>query len=58
MPNPQEFRSTLWGYNSTPYIIKLSPYACLYTAITPETEFSGIPLKLIEQRHPRRLIST
>jgi hypothetical protein len=37
--------------------LKVYAYACLYAAITPEAEFSGITLTLVEHRHPRRLIS-
>jgi hypothetical protein len=36
---------------------KVYAYACLYAAITPETELSGVTLTLVEQRHPRSLIS-
>jgi hypothetical protein len=44
-------------YLSVKDFLKVYAYACLYAAITPEAEFSGITLTLIEQRHPRRLIS-
>ncbi|MDR1029807.1 MAG: hypothetical protein LBL76_02935, partial [Treponema sp.] len=37
--------------------LKVYAYACLYAAITPQVEFSGVTLTLIEQRHPRDLIN-
>jgi hypothetical protein len=37
--------------------LKVYAYACLYVAITPGTELSGVTLSFVEQRHPRELIS-
>jgi hypothetical protein len=54
--NILEFKSP-GDYLSVKDFLKVYAYACLYAAITPETEFSGITLTLVEQRHPRRLIS-
>jgi hypothetical protein len=44
-------------YLSVKDFLKVYAYACLYAAITPETELSGITLTLVEQRRPRRLIN-
>jgi hypothetical protein len=44
-------------YLSIKDFLKVYAYACLYAAITPEAELSGVTLTLVEQRHPRRLIS-
>jgi hypothetical protein len=54
--NILEFKSP-GDYLSVKDFLKVYTYACLYAAITPEVEFSGITLTLIEQRHPRDLIS-
>jgi hypothetical protein len=54
--NIMEYKSP-GDYLSVKDFLKVYAYACLYAAITPETEFSGITLTLVEQRHPRRLIS-
>jgi hypothetical protein len=54
--NILEFKSP-GDYLSVQDFLKVYAYACLYAAITPETEFSGITLTLVEQRHPRDLIS-
>jgi hypothetical protein len=44
-------------YLSVKDFLKVYAYACLYAAINLEAEFSGITLTLVEQRHPRELIS-
>jgi hypothetical protein len=54
--NILEFKSP-GDYLSVKDFLKVYAYACLYAAITPETEFSGITLTLVEQRHPRELIN-
>jgi hypothetical protein len=54
--NILEFKSP-GDYLSVKDFLKVYAYACLYAAITPEAEFSGVTLTLIEHRHPRRLIS-
>jgi hypothetical protein len=54
--NILEFKSP-GDYLSVKDFLKVYAYACLYTAITPEAEFSGITLTLVEHRHPRELIS-
>jgi hypothetical protein len=54
--NLVEFKSP-GDYLSVKDFLKVYAYACLYAAITPETELSGITLTLVEQRHPRRLIN-
>jgi hypothetical protein len=54
--NILEFKSP-GDYLSVKDFLKVYAYACLYAAITPNVEFSGITLTLIEQRHPRELIS-
>ncbi|MDR1175878.1 MAG: hypothetical protein LBK83_10470 [Treponema sp.] len=54
--NILEFKSPE-DYLSVKDFLKVYAYACLYAAITPETELSGVTLTLVEQRHPRDLIS-
>jgi hypothetical protein len=54
--NILEFKSP-GDYLSVKDFLKVYAYACLYAAITPGIEFSGVTLTLVEQRHPRRLIS-
>jgi hypothetical protein len=54
--NILEFKSP-GDYLSIKDFLKVYAYACLYAAITPETEFSGITLTLVEQRYPKSLIS-
>ncbi|MDR1302468.1 MAG: hypothetical protein LBK43_08380 [Treponema sp.] len=54
--NILEFKSP-GDYLSVKDFLKVYAYACLYAAITPEVELSGVTLTLVEQRHPRRLIS-
>jgi hypothetical protein len=51
-----EFKSP-GDYLSVKDFLKVYAYACLYAAITPKVELSGVTLTLVEQRHPRRLIS-
>jgi hypothetical protein len=54
--NILEFKSP-GDYLSVKDFLKVYAYACLYAAITPEIDFSGITLTLVEHRHPRELIS-
>jgi hypothetical protein len=54
--NIVEFKSPE-DYLSVKDFLKVYAYACLYAAITPEAEFSGVTLTFVEHRHPRDLIS-
>ena len=49
-----EFKSPE-DYLSVKDFLKVYAYACLYAAITPETELSGVTLTFVEHRHPREL---
>jgi hypothetical protein len=53
--NIVEFKSPE-DYLSVTDFLKVYAYACLYAAITPETELSGVTLTFVEHRHPRELI--
>jgi hypothetical protein len=54
--NIVEFKSPE-DYLSIKDFLKVYAYACLYAAITPEAELSGVTLTFVERRHPRELIS-
>jgi hypothetical protein len=54
--NLMEFKSPE-DYLSINDFLKVYAYACLYAAITPEAELSGVTLTFVEHRHPRELIS-
>ncbi|MDR2661428.1 MAG: hypothetical protein LBC31_00360 [Treponema sp.] len=54
--NIVEFKSP-GDYLSVRDFLKVYAYACLYAAITPEAELSGVTLTFVEHRHPRELIS-
>jgi hypothetical protein len=54
--NIVEFKSPE-DYLSVKDFLKVYAYACLYAAITPEAELSGVTLTFVEHRHPRELIS-
>ncbi|MDR1278884.1 MAG: hypothetical protein LBK02_09040, partial [Treponema sp.] len=54
--NILEFKSP-GDYLSVKDFLKVYAYGCLYAAITPNVELSGVTLTLVEQRHPRDLIS-
>jgi hypothetical protein len=54
--NLLEFKSPE-DYLSVRDFLKVYAYACLYAAITPGVEFSGVTLTFVEQRHPRELIN-
>ncbi|MDR2607690.1 MAG: hypothetical protein LBC57_04795, partial [Treponema sp.] len=53
--NLLEFKSPE-DYLSVKDFLKVYAYACLYAAITPEAELSGVTLSFVEHRHPRELI--
>jgi hypothetical protein len=53
--NLLEFKSPE-DYLSVRDFLKVYAYACLYAAITPDVELSGVTLTFVEQRHPRELI--
>jgi hypothetical protein len=54
--NLVEFKSPE-DYLSVKDFLKVYAYACLYAAITPKAELSGITLTFVEHRHPRELIN-
>jgi hypothetical protein len=53
--NIVEFKSP-GDYLSVRDFLKVYAYACLYAAITPEAELSGVTLTFVEHRHPRELL--
>ncbi|MDR3122212.1 MAG: hypothetical protein LBU16_00320 [Treponema sp.] len=55
--NIVEFKSPA-DYLSVRDFLKVYAYACLYAAITPEAELSGVTLTFVEQRHPRNSSAT
>jgi hypothetical protein len=54
--NLMEFKSPD-DYLSVKDFLKVYAYACLYAAITPDTDLSGVTLTLVEHRHPRDLLT-
>jgi hypothetical protein len=54
--NVVEFKSPE-DYLAVKDFLKVYAYACLYAAITPGVELSGVTLAFVGRRHPQELIS-
>lgn len=52
----EKVRQSPTDYISVRDFLKVYAYACLYAAITPDVELSGVTLIFVGHRHPRELI--